>query len=165
MDENDRLIAPQADDIDKILDLPLAIAEGANTKYLLSKKYDFHGRQADYYLEAGEALGLVQREEGIYLLTDEGKKYRRLDPPRQKILVIRKMLVIPLMALILSYLISSPERSLSRNEIESILKKHVGIHGTTVPRRAQTLLVWFRWLGEETGVFSANPDAIQLRTS
>src|SRR5437867_800871 len=124
---------PQADDIVKILDLPLAVADGANTKHLLTKRYGFDERQADYYLEACELLGLVDRVEGLYVLTLDGKKYLRMDPPRQKIDLIRRMLVIPIVSQLVAELITSDEKCLSKDDVESIIEQHAGIHGTTVP--------------------------------
>src|SRR3989442_6233527 len=136
------MIVPQANDIDKILDLPLAIADGANTKHQIITRYDFDGRQADYYLEAGEILELVKREGGMYLLTENGKKYRLMDPLQQKLMVIRKMIAVPIVAVILGELVASEKKVLSKDEIESLIKEHTNIRGTTVPRRAECLLKW-----------------------
>lgn len=165
MDAGVTLGVPQADDIVKILDLPLAIAEGANTKYLLTKHFEFDGRQADYYLEAGEMLGLVNREEGVYILTQEGKKYLRMDPPRQKLTIARQMLVVPIVAQVVAELVTSERKTLSKEEVESVVEEHAGIHGTTVPRRAHTLMMWLKWVGEETGIFSVDADVIKLAHS
>jgi hypothetical protein len=165
MDAGVTLSVPQADDIVKILDLPLAIAQGANTKYLLTKHFGFDERQSDYYLEVGEMLGFVNREEGIYILTPDGKKYLRMDPPRQKLAVTRRMLAIPIVAHVVAELITSERKVLSKDEVESIIEERAGIHGTTVPRRAHTLMAWFEWMGEETGVFSVDGDTIKLAYS
>jgi hypothetical protein len=162
MDEGVTLSVPQADDIVKILDLPLAIAQGANTKYLLRKHFGFDERQSDYYLEVGEMLGFVDREEGVYILTPDGKKYLHMDPPRQKLAVARRMLAIPIVAHVVAELITSERKVLSKDEVESIIEERAGIHGTTVPRRAHTMMTWFKWMGEETGVFSVEADLIRL---
>ena len=165
MDERECMNAPQADDIDKILDLPLAIADGANTKYLVTKRYGFDGRQTDYYLEAAEILGLARRENGIYILSADGKKYLRMDPTQQKLMVIRKMIGVPIMSLLMGELVASGDKSISKEEIESLIEDHAMIHGTTVPRRARTLMTWFRWIGDETGVFSVDSDVVRMRVA
>lgn len=159
------MIAPQADDIDKILDLPLAIAEGANTKHLVTKRYGFDGRQADYYLEAGEMLGLVRREDGLYTLSEDGKKYRRMDPTQQKLMIIRKMIATPLVSLILGELFVSEDKKITREQIEGTIEENTGIHRTTVGRRAQTLMSWFRWIGEETHAIHADSNVVRLATT
>src|SRR2546425_2847801 len=133
MDAGVMMNIPQADDVVKILDLPLAVADGANTKRLVTKRYGFDERQADYYLEACEMLGLVNREEGIYILTREGKKYLQLDPPRQKLAIIRKMVVVPIVAQVVAELVTSETKVISKEEVESLIEEHAGIHGTTVP--------------------------------
>jgi hypothetical protein len=155
--------APQADDIDKILDLPLAVADGANTKYRLTKRYGFDGRQTDYYLEVAEMLGLASRENGIYILSEDGKKYLRMDPGQQKLMVIRKMIAVPIVSLLIGELATSAGKALSKEEIERLIEDNANIHGTTVGRRARSLMTWFRWIGEETGLFSVDNDFVRMR--
>ncbi|MDG7002138.1 MAG: AAA-associated domain-containing protein [Nitrososphaerota archaeon] len=157
------MIVPQANDIDKILDLPLAVADGANTKYRIIKRYDFDGRQADYYIEALGGLGLLKSESGMYSLTDEGRKYRRLDPLQQKLMIIRKMVALPIIAIVLGELIANDRRVISKDEIESLIKENTPIRGTTVPRRAECLFKWLGWIGDETGVLSIEGEVIRLR--
>jgi hypothetical protein len=154
--------APQADDVVKILDLPLAIADGVNNRYQLIKRYGFASRQADYYLEACETLGLIERHEGIYALTSDGKKYRQMDPAQQKLTIARKMLATPIAARVLAELIVSEKKTVSREDVEFIIEEYAGIAGTTVGRRAQTMMTWFQWIGEVTGVFSVDAYTIRL---
>ena len=157
------MIVPQANDIDKILDLPLAVADGENTKHQITKRYDFDGRQADYYIEAVGSLGLIKSDVGMYSLTDEGKKYRRMDPTQQKLMIIRKMVVLPIVAIVLGELIANDRRVLSKDEIESVIKENTAIRGTTVPRRAECLFKWLAWIGDETDVLSVEGEVIRLR--
>jgi len=159
----ERLIVPQANDITKLLDLPLAIADGANTKHKITERYDFDGSQADYYLEAGDILGLAQRESGIYVLTEDGKKYRRMDSLRQKQMIIKKMIAVPIIATILGELIAGNKRVMTRDEIESLIKENTSIRGTTVSRRAACLFKRIGWIGDETGIFSIEGEVVTLR--
>lgn len=158
---------PQADDVEKILDLPLAIADGNDTKRKIWLRYRFDIRQADYYLEATELLGLAKKVRGTdtYTLTREGKKYRSMDPTQQKLMVIRKMLCLPITTLVVADIISSPRKSTTKDDIERLIEEHAGIHGSTALRRAQTLVAWLRWIGEQTSSFSVNQDEISLRLS
>src|SRR5438309_8717366 len=70
---------PQADDIIKIMDLPLAIAENIDTSKLVAARYGFDERQSNYYLEAAEVLGLITKRGTKYRLTEDGKKYLLMD--------------------------------------------------------------------------------------
>ena len=54
---------PQADDVAKIADIPLAVKDGLDTAEALSTRYQFGRRQAFYYLQATESLGLIARRE------------------------------------------------------------------------------------------------------
>jgi hypothetical protein len=159
------MIVPQANDIDKILDLPLAVADGANTKHQITKRYDFDGRQADYYIEAVGALGLIKSESGMYSLTDEGKKYRRMDPAQQKLMIVRKMIALPIIAIVLGELVANDRRTISKDEIENVIKENTAIRGTTGPRRAECLFKWLGWIGDETNVFSTEDEVIKLRVA
>jgi hypothetical protein len=159
------MIVPQANDIDKILDLPLAIADGANTKQRIIKRYDFDGRQADYYLEVGEALELLKREGGMYYLTEDGKKYLRMDPQQQKLMVVRKMVAMPVVSSLLGELIASEGNVLSRNEIAIFIKEHTHIRGSTVARRVECIFKWLEWMADETEVFRVQRDTVGLRIS
>ena len=153
---------PQADDVVKLLDLPLAVAVGVNSKYQLSKRYKFAGRQADYYLEACELLGLIERHEGIYALSKDGSRYREMDPTQQKLTVARKMLATPIAAQVVSEMMVNEKKAISREEIESVIEEKSGITGATVKRRAQTLMAWFLWVGEITGTFLVDAYSIKL---
>ena len=156
--------APQANDIDKILDLPLAVADGVNTKYSLAKRYTFDEREADYYLTAGEILGLVQRKDGLCILTEDGKKYCRMDPMQQKLMVIRKMVSSQVVALIIAELVASDKKVISKDEIERLIEEPADVHRETLSRRTECLMKWFAWIGSEVGVFSADSDTVRIST-
>ena len=167
MDTAERVdvIVPQANDIDKILDLPLAIAKGANSKNLIIRRYDFDGRQADYYLEAAEVLGLVQRESGMYLLTEDGMEYQRMSPQQRKMMVASSMISVPIVAIILGRLMTSNRKLLPKTEVESLIKKYTRIRGTTVKRRANCVIRWLEWIGVQTGTISIDGNSIRLNTA
>jgi len=157
------MFVPQANDIDKILDLPLAIADGVNTTHQVVKRYDFDTRQVAYYLEAEGSLGLVEREGGVFSLTEEGKKYRRLDPTQQKLMIVRRIIELPIVAIILGELTANERRVTSKDEIEGLIKERTSIRGSTVSRRAECLMKWLAWVGDETDLFSIEGEVIKLR--
>jgi hypothetical protein len=108
---------------------------------------------------------MIKQKMGVYNLTLDGKKYRRMDPVQQKLMIIRKMLSLPIVTLIISELIIRPRHTISRDEIECLIEEHAGIHGTTVRRRAQTLLTWLRWIGDQTSSLSVEIDQVNLNVA
>jgi len=154
---------PQADDVARIIDIPLAIAQGANTAIDISNRYDFDRRQALYYMQATELLGLVARRGARFLLSALGHRYIKLTQPQRKELVVRRILSLPIVQIILQELLISPIHRVSRNQIEHLAASRSGISGTTIARRVQSLFSWFAWLGEETDVFIVSKEAVALR--
>jgi hypothetical protein len=153
---------PQANDIAKIIDIPLAVANGSHTLNGIAKRYSFDRRQAMYYLEAAEMLGLIVRSKGRYSLTPIGQKYVALDYPDKRELLARHMLSLPIVASVLVELLVSQHHRVSRTRLQEIASGGGRISGTTVARRAQTLLKWFEWLGKETGAFKTTRDSLTL---
>ncbi len=153
---------PQADDITKVMDLPLAIADGKNTSKLIAKRYEFDERQSNYYLEAVEILGLASRGLTRYRLTEDGEKYLLMDVPQRKLMLIRKMVTVPIVTRIIADLLVSENKTLQRKDLERLIEESSRVGGSTVPRRAQTIIAWFRWLGEETGAFRIDADLLRM---
>ncbi|HEV2139167.1 MAG TPA: AAA-associated domain-containing protein [Nitrososphaerales archaeon] len=162
MDKGLKLTVPQADDVEKILDFPLAIANGANTRTRIAERYHFDERQADYYIEAMEMLGLVKRRGGVCILTSRGQQYCVMDPTQQKLTMVRKMLILPIITLVLAEMFSDSHHSISRGEIEKLIEQNSKIHKSTIPRRAQCIMIWLRWIGDQTNTISGETEHIEL---
>jgi hypothetical protein len=156
------LKVPQADDVVKVADLPLAVAERVDTPEAVSNRYGFDRRQALYYLQAAEMLGLIVRHQKKYKLSTAGHRYVALTPPQRKELLTRKMLSLPIVAQIIVELLASPLHHLSRNQIESIASSRSGISGTTVARRVTSVFSWLSWLGEETEAFKVSKESVSM---
>ncbi len=153
---------PQADNVARILDLPLAVANGANMPSSAARRYSFDRRQSLYYFDAAEALGLITHAHGKYALSPSGRRYVALDFPARKKLLVQRMLSLPVMNAIVLELLSNPSHSLLRSEMERIVSSHARFSHITVRRRAKTLLSWFRWLGEETRAFRVDRRSLCL---
>jgi hypothetical protein len=153
---------PQADDIIKIMDIPLAVANGAFTLSGVSKRYSFDKRQALYYFEAAEMLGLVVKTRARYSLSPLGKRYLAFENPQRKRMLILRILSLEVCTVILGELIASPIHSLSYIDVEGIVAAHAHLSRTTIRRRAHTLLNWFRWIGQETRAFKVDGDKLSL---
>ncbi len=162
MGETSRLKVPQADDVTKIADIPLAVADGANNLESLSARYGFDRRQALYYFQAAESLGLVQRRKHKYGLSVLGHRYVALTPSKRKEMLVRRMLSLPILVQIVHELLISPIHRLSREQISHMAASRTGISGTTVDRRVQSVFSWLTWLGEETEMFKVSKDYVTM---
>ncbi|HEX2171050.1 MAG TPA: hypothetical protein VHL09_01220 [Dehalococcoidia bacterium] len=148
-----REVVPQADDLAKLIELPFRVAEGVTTAQALADCFGIQPRQGRYYREAAETLGLVQRDpEERYHLTDLGLQFIALPADRRHVFLCRLIFALPVIQAVLAELLLKPVHRLSRAEIEAIITAQSHLSGTTVGRRAQTLLAWFRWVQHTTGV-------------
>lgn len=153
---------PQADNIAKIQDLPLAIEDGCNTPERISVRYDFDRRQALYYLQAASLLGLVVKRNTRYVLSGSGRQYANLTPGKRKDILLKRMLTCTIITSIIIELLVSPGHSLTRKRIVSIASHESGITGTTIARRARSILSWLTWIGEETGTMRISKERVSL---
>jgi hypothetical protein len=143
----------QANDVARVLDIPLAIEQGDRSAQEVAQRYNFERRQALYYLQAAELLGLVLKRGERYTLSQIGHTY----------IIARRMISLPIIFLIIQELLITPLHRLTRDDMEKLVVSRTGIHGETVHRRVQSLFSWFSWLGDETGVFKVSKDSITLK--
>lgn len=153
---------PQADDVAKIADIPLAVEDGIDTPAALSVRYHFGRRQALYYLQATESLGLVVRRGKRYSLSSIGHNYTNLTPVGRKEVFIRSMLLSPIMMRIIAELLIAPDHCLTRERVIVLASARAGISGTTVSRRVQSIFNWLSWVGEETGILKVSKNHVSL---
>ena len=91
--ETNNNIVPQADDLNKILELLTLINSGQNTKADVADYFVFDERQSDYYSEAAAFLGLVTRiYGGVYELTDRGNAFIATHPKDQQLFIAKLVL-------------------------------------------------------------------------
>ena len=69
---------PQANDLDKVVDLVGMAAEAPRSKSEIAEAFGFEDRQGDYYGNAGCYLGLLRRSEEGFVLTSAGEAFHRL---------------------------------------------------------------------------------------
>jgi hypothetical protein len=80
-------LVPQANDVDKIIELVFKVSEGTDNYRGIASYFQFNVRQSSYYREAAEALGLVRSKNGKYSLTDVGRELVRLPTERRNVFV------------------------------------------------------------------------------
>ena len=144
---------PQADDFERVIDITEFVSTEPRSVDDIATNYEFHPRQADYYFSAARYLGLGEIVRG-----SDGANYRQLTPLGQQIVALpfaakrkamaRLILEIPSIREI--YLLKVQQGVLADiTEAERLVSessKEEGISGSTIYRRAQTVLSWAKWL-------------------
>jgi hypothetical protein len=147
-----KTIPPQADSVDKIIEFPFRVSEGYDTSEKMTKAFGFVQRQSSYYRQAAELLGLVELYDNRYRLTELGEKYVKLLPEERNDCICRLLLEFPIMNEIFLRISIERNRKVTREEIISIIKKNSQLTGSTLPRRAQTIVSWFKWIRSNIGI-------------
>lgn len=140
---------PQADNLERVIDLAQRLSEGPMTKNQISNTYGFHPRQSDYYANAAGYLGLARRNgPSSWESTELGQRVFSLGFKERNLELIRS--VFAQAAIRLGY-----QRFLRTNEIPnkeealaiiSEAEDLSKISGSTIPRRVSTLRGWVRWI-------------------
>src|SRR5437879_13269211 len=108
----------QAPPIMKMMDLPLASAENIDTSKLVAARYGFDERQSTYYLEAAEVLGLITKRGTKYRLTEDGKKYLLMDISERKIILVKKMVLVPIITRVIAALMVKDKNTVYKQDLE-----------------------------------------------
>ncbi len=151
---------PQADSIDRIMAIPFMVEEGLDTATAISTESGISHRQADYYCQACQSLGLIQRERPRLSLTSHGERFVRMTPGQRINLLARQMTRLPIIRSALSELYR--EGSLTLGSLTGIIGRISGLSGETLRRRAKSLLAWLAWLGGATGQVKTGKDSVFL---
>lgn len=144
---------PQANDLDKVVDLIQLVSDGQNSKPKIAECFEFDERQADYYANAAGYLGIVERAEtsqqSEFQLTTFGKKFLNLKLRAQRTkALVEQMATDPFFREVFQALANNNfiDALVSAQEIASLIEKHSALSGTTPMRRASTIKNWLRWL-------------------
>jgi hypothetical protein len=150
---------PQADDVNKISEFPLRVFEGYDTADKIKHVFGFVNRQSSYYRQASEILGLVSRDNhGRYRLADRGEEYLRL-PSKQKSHYLCKLLLeFPIVNEMFLDISTDTNKVIKKEHIIELLKEKSHLTGSTLGRRAQTIISWFRWIRNNLGIIEVNKD-------
>lgn len=140
---------PQANDLDKVVDLIRLVETGVTDKVRFAEFFEFDQRQGDYYANAAKYLGFLKREGQDFQLTELGASFSRLSARSERtIYLARQFLKRPALRRIVKLL---GERnyhlaSLGETELCSIIEQLAHLNQTTARRRALTARTWMAWL-------------------
>lgn len=136
---------PQADDLEKVLDVVAKVEAGICTKQELADAFDFNDRQGDYYANAACYLGLLQRTEQGFGLTATGADFLHTrSRALRNALVVRQLLMRPTYRALFQQLQQANFMldQLTNEQIAATIAAHTPLQGTTPKRRAQTVRSW-----------------------
>lgn len=153
-------LVPQANDVNKIIELVFKVNEGKNNYRDVATYFEFNERQSSYYREAAEALGLVVSDDGKYQLTEVGKQLVQLPVEKRNLFFAELLSDFNLVKNALDTL--KGKGTLAQADVEKLIAESSNLTGTTIGRRAGSLMSWLRWMSEATGSFSEEDGAFQL---
>jgi hypothetical protein len=160
-------IVPQADDLNKVLEIVTLVNDGQGTASEISDYFVFDVRQSSYYGEAAEYLGLITRRRGeAFDLTVRGVEFLTT-PPEQQQTFIAKVIIN---SWVFRELVKRIRRKgfFTVDDVDSVIalaRKPDGTQHyshTTIPRRRQTILQWINWLTEQIGCFAIADGKVRL---
>ncbi|TSC82000.1 MAG: hypothetical protein G01um101420_530 [Parcubacteria group bacterium Gr01-1014_20] len=154
-------LIPQANDVNKIIELVFKVSEGTNNYRDVAEYFQFDERQSSYYREAAEALGLVSSQDGKYQLTDVGKELVRLPVEKRNLFFSQLLADFNLIRNALDIL--KEKNRLKQTDVEKLIAKSSKLTGSTIGRRAGSLMSWLRWMSEATGSFSMEDGYFRLK--
>lgn len=140
---------PQANDLDKVVDLVALLQDGTASVNEIALHFDFDIRQADYYANAARYLGLARKVIGGFESTKEGNGLAQLAKRHQRTqYLLERMLARPVFAEVYRLLLSRnlDASTLTNGEVATIISRHTKLSESTPPRRASTVLAWLKWL-------------------
>lgn len=153
-------LIPQANDLDKVIELVFKVHEGKNNYRDIASHFEFDERQSSYYREAAEALGLVASSGGKYHITDTGTELVQLPADKRNIFFSELLSDFNLVKNSLDILKSKGE--LKQADIEQLIASNSNLTGSTIPRRAGSLISWLKWMADTTGSFSRDDGSFKL---
>ncbi|MBI4336640.1 MAG: hypothetical protein HY683_02270 [Chloroflexi bacterium] len=139
---------PQADDLQKVIDLVDAVAQGVTTQDELAERFEYDPRQADYYGNAAAFIGLVERSAKGFSSNRATQHFVRQSLSKRIEDIGGRLSMLPVFRETLEAL--AAEHVPSIDEIADRIRRETKLRGSTPPRRAQTVLSWARWLKDTT---------------
>lgn len=144
---------PQANDLDKIVDLVSLVDRSNVTKPEVAEHFDFDERQGDYYANAAIYLGFLTRANDGFTVTDLGQRFIGMKSLATRTeIMVEQMLKRPVFRSVFG-LWKQYDLELDRvspAEISALIEEHTPLSGSTPPRRASTVMRWLQWVQQNT---------------
>lgn len=138
---------PQADDLNKVIDLVTFLTDNKADKFDISNFFEFDERQGDYYANAGRYIGLIEKENNLFQISKSGKELISLkNREHRNLFLIKKILSTKLFNDLLKIYFEQDKRINDDQIVERIAKE--GLSGSTPERRKSTVKSWIKWVDD-----------------
>lgn len=161
-------VVPQANDLNRIIELLDMINNGQQTAQEVAESFVFNQRQSDYYREAAEYLGLVESSRRRYQLTLRGQQIVVADIQKKREFLARSIVNSWIFAELIDRARRRPEKIFRVEDIDQIIASATkGLtqryNNSTILRRRRTIVAWIRWLSEQFACFEVQGSEYQLK--
>jgi hypothetical protein len=150
--DNSKTNLPQADDVNKIIQFPFRVFEGYDTAEKMIDAFGFVIRQSSYYRQASEILGLIVKDRNKYKLTYKGEEFLKLPSEKRSNFICKLLLEFPIVNELFIDISSDRNKVVSKQDIMELLRKKSHLTGSTLERRARTIISWFKWIRNNLGL-------------
>lgn len=155
---------PQADDLDRVIDVVEAVQDGAKRDVEIAAKLgEYDPRQGRYYRLAAELLGLITNEANNSEITKLGRDFVERENTEREALLPQIVLNSKLFRALMPFLKRHPD-GITRSEILEFVLSLTDLAETTVERRLTTITNWLervRLIYQDDGRIFLNAGVIQ----
>lgn len=135
---------PQANTFNIVLDLLNMLNEQSMTPIEVSDYLEYAPRQANYYLDAAQYLGFVEKDRK-YILTEYGKKIMSMDHKSRTLEIIKSILSHKPFFIAMQQQLENFDFDVEKiaNSIDECRDE---LNFYTAKRRASTVTAWIKWI-------------------
>ena len=141
----DARYVPDANDLGKIIKLVCAGADILSPE-VAARIIGVSTRMGDYYLHAAHLLGLFEKTQDGYRLTNDAKKLGRYSNDDQKGIMSHLVGNLGVVKMLFHDMAAREKRRFTTKDIASFLEKNTTLSESTARRRATTLAAWLKVL-------------------
>ena len=127
--------------IDLITFLSLTPAD----KFEIAEHFEFDERQGDYYANAGRYIGLIDKQDGLFKISEAGQELISIKNRDNRNAFLIKYILRTQLFNDLVNLYFAQQNRIDDEQIVSRLAKD-GLSGTTPERRKSTVKSWINWV-------------------
>jgi hypothetical protein len=135
---------PQANTLDLVVDLVALLYQGMDGKDVLASELGIDPREVEYYKHAARILGFIRGSIDEAVLTERARELMEAVKPAQRHTIIVD--AIEESDVFRRLLAAYRREELSKNTVADFLKRNTALTGTSVGRRANTILAWLKFI-------------------
>jgi hypothetical protein len=164
--ESKNNIIPQADDLNKVLEVLALTNTGQNSTEEIADYFAFDVRQSNYYREAANSIGLIIRPPGFSELTSLGQRFIEASSSEQQLFAAKAIVNSWFFRKLID--VAKQKGYFTEADIEDVIISAKNNNRTqryttsTIPRRRQTLVSWAKWLAEQFDCFQIKDNEYHL---